>query len=93
VPQKGQAGQGQLLILWTTYENPLPGVIKNQNVAQASDNFVLQQDEAAPHFLEVCRHLNTILPQRWFGRTSNEDSALIPWPPRSPDLTPFDFFL
>jgi hypothetical protein len=25
-------------------------------------------------------------------KTSNEDSALIPWPPRSPDLTPCDIF-
>jgi hypothetical protein len=54
----------------------------------------LQQDGAPPHFhLEVHRHLNTTLPQRWNGRTSNEDSALIPWPPRSPALTPCDFFL
>jgi hypothetical protein len=46
-----------------------------------SDNFILQQDETHPHFhLEVRRHLNTTLPQRWIGRTSrcNEDSALIP---------------
>jgi hypothetical protein len=26
-------------------------------------------------------------------KTSNEDSALIPWLPRSPVLTPSDFFL
>jgi hypothetical protein len=61
-----------------------------------SDNFILQQDGAPPHFhLEVRRHLNTTLPQRWIGRTSrcNGDSALIPWPPRSPNLTPCDFFI
>jgi hypothetical protein len=53
----------------------------------------LQQDGAPLHFhLEVRCHLNTTLPQRWIGRTSNEDSALIPWPPRSPDFTPCDFF-
>ena len=29
---------------------------------------------------------------RWIGRgTANDDH--IPWPPRSPDLTPMDFFL
>jgi hypothetical protein len=50
----------------------------------------LQQDGAHPLFyLEVRRHLNTT----WIGRTSNKDSALIPWPPRSPDLAPCDFFL
>jgi hypothetical protein len=29
VPQKEQAGQGHRLRLWTAYENPLPGVLKN----------------------------------------------------------------
>jgi hypothetical protein len=80
--------------MWTVYENPLPGVLKSQHVAQASDNSILQQDAAPAHFyLEVCRHLNTTLPQRWIGPTSNKDSALIPWPRRSPYLTPCDFFL
>ena len=27
------------------------------------------------------------------GRTGQEDDALMRWPPRSPDLTPCDFFL
>jgi len=27
-------------------------------------------------------------PNRWIGR-----DGLTPWPPRSPDITPFDFFL
>ena len=27
------------------------------------------------------------------GRTGQEDDALMRWPPRSPDLTPYDFFL
>jgi hypothetical protein len=66
------------------------------HLQEDSDNSILQQDGAPPHFhLEVRRHLNTTLPQRWIGRTfrCNENSALIPWPPRSPDLTPCDFFL
>jgi hypothetical protein len=61
-----------------------------------SDNFILQQDGASPHFhLEVRRHLNTTSPQHWIGHTSrcNKDSALIPWPPRSLNLTPCEFFL
>jgi hypothetical protein len=37
------------------------------------------------------RYLNQILPQKWIGRTGQEDDALIRWPPRSPDLTPSDF--
>ena len=27
------------------------------------------------------------------GRTGQEDDALMRWPPRSPGLTPYDFFL
>jgi hypothetical protein len=61
---------------------------------RASNNFILQQEGAPPHYhLEVRLHLSTTLPQRWIGHTSNEDSALIPWPPKSPDLTLCDFFL
>jgi hypothetical protein len=41
----------------------------------------------------ACKPYRLQLFQRWIGRTSNEDSALIPWPPRSPDLTPCDLFL
>ena len=48
-----------------------------------------QQDGATPHYLgEVREYLNTRFPGRWIGR-----EAPIAWPPRSPDLTPMDFFL
>ena len=48
-----------------------------------------QQDGAPPHYLgEVREYLNTRFPGRWIGR-----AAPIAWPPRSPDLTPMDFFL
>ena len=30
---------------------------------------------------------------RWIGRTGPKDLALHSWPPRSPDMTPCDFFL
>ena len=33
------------------------------------------------------------MPQRWIGRTGPKDLALHYWPPRSPDMTPCDFFL
>jgi len=39
------------------------------------------------------RFLNESLPQRWIGPVGKEDLALQFWPPRSPDLTPCDFFL
>jgi hypothetical protein len=90
VLQKEQAGQGHRLRLWTAYENPTRSPHKSTRRKSR------ELDMSPPHFhLEVRRHLNTTLPQRWIGRTSrcNGDSALIPWPPRSPDLTPCDSFL
>jgi len=48
-----------------------------------------QHDGAPPHFsLDVRRHLNRRFGQRWIGR-----GGPTAWPPRSPDLTPLDFFL
>jgi hypothetical protein len=59
-----------------------------------SEDFIFQQDGAPPHFhSDVRAYLNANLPGRWIGRTSNDDSAFLPWPPRSPDLTPCDLFL
>ena len=37
--------------------------------------------------------MNENLPERWIGRAGNDDSVLLKWPRRSPDLTPCDFFL
>lgn len=48
-----------------------------------------QQDGSPVHFaLEVRRWLDEKFPDRWIGR-----GGPIKWPPRSPDLTPPDFFL
>jgi hypothetical protein len=48
-----------------------------------------QHDSAPPYYLgEVREYLSTHFPGRWIGR-----AAPIPWPPRSPDLTPREFFL
>lgn len=51
---------------------------------------LFMQDGAPPHWgLQVRSWLNEHLPQRWMGRGSSN----MPWPPRSPDITPCDFFL
>ena len=56
--------------------------------------FIYQQDRAPPHFHHDVRgYLNDTLPYRWIGHASQDDCPLLPWPPRSPDLTPCDFFL
>jgi hypothetical protein len=43
--------------------------------------------------MNVRRYLNDELPHRWIGLVGEDDVTLFPWPPRSPDLTPCDFFL
>jgi hypothetical protein len=50
---------------------------------------VFQQDGAPPHWnLNVRAFLDTTFPGRWIGR-----GGPIAWPPRSPDVTPLDFFM
>ena len=52
------------------------------------DEFFFQQDGAPPHYaLRVRDYRNKVSSQRWFGGRGS-----IEWPPRSPDLTPMDFF-
>lgn len=59
----------------------------NQNIPWKEVYF--QQDGAPAHFsVAVRNYLNEIFPNRWIGR-----NGPIRWPPRSPDLTPLDFFL
>jgi hypothetical protein len=48
---------------------------------------VFQQDGAEPNFSYVMEDLSTTFTGRWTGRGGS-----ILWPPRSPDLTPLDFF-
>lgn len=59
-----------------------------------SCNFIFVQDGAPPHwYSDVRGYLDEHLPRRWIGRASEENVVFQPWPPRSPDLTPCDFFL
>ena len=59
-----------------------------------SVNFIFQQDGAPPHWkTEVRDYLDSTLPHRWIGRASDSNLVFARWPPRSPDLTPCDFFL
>uniref|UniRef100_A0AC34FPT4 DUF4817 domain-containing protein n=1 Tax=Panagrolaimus sp. ES5 TaxID=591445 RepID=A0AC34FPT4_9BILA len=54
------------------------------------DTMLFQQDGAPPHFANLTRNLlNEVFPERWIGRGSPN----LNWAPRSPDLTPLDFFL
>ena len=52
-------------------------------------NTCFQQDGAPPHWgLEVRAFLDAHFPGNWIGR-----SGSISWPPRSPDITPLDYYL
>jgi hypothetical protein len=55
--------------------------------------FIFRQGGSPAHFhCEVRQYLNAVLPGPWIGRASGNDQPLMLWPPRSPDMTPCDFF-
>jgi hypothetical protein len=55
---------------------------------EGPDVMLFPQDEVSPHFyIAAWEFLDYEFPLQWFGR-----SGSITWPPRSPDLTPLDFF-
>jgi hypothetical protein len=59
-----------------------------------SADFIYQLGGAPCHYHRNVRNfLNETLPHRRIGRAVNNDQHLLLWPPRSPDLTPCDFFL
>lgn len=54
------------------------------------ENLVFVHDGAPPHIVrDVKALLNFEFPVGWIGR----GSEMLVWPPRSPDLTPMDFFV
>lgn len=59
------------------------------DIEQEKGPIFFQQDGAPPHYSNRVRDaLNLRFPNRWIGRCGP-----LAWPPRSPDLTPLDFFL
>ena len=60
-----------------------------QNPDIPHNDIWFQHDGAPPHFARAVRQfLDLTFPNRWIGRRGP-----IEWPPRSPDITPLDFFL
>ena len=60
-----------------------------EQLSDGNDDFYFQHDGAPPHYsIEVRSYLDQVFPGRWIGR-----GGPVRWPPRSPDLTPLDFFL
>ncbi|GBL74948.1 hypothetical protein AVEN_107708-1 [Araneus ventricosus] len=60
----------------------------------AKCSLVTSVQRAILHWSPIVRDfLNRELPHIWIVRAGLDDVPLLPWPPRSPDLTPWDFFL
>jgi hypothetical protein len=82
--------------LVTVTGNSFQYILDNWLLSQLNTNYddcILQLDGAPPHFYTNVRVLLYRVPsQRWIGRAANGEK-LLPWPPRSPDLTPCGFYL
>jgi hypothetical protein len=64
-------------------------MLENFAVPQIPPGFIFQQDGALHQFhRDVTTFLDETFPGRWVGR-----GGPTAWPPRSPDLTPLDFFV
>lgn len=69
-------------------EERLPELL-NDLPQQVREEMIFQQDGHPAHYSRVARAvLDREYPQRWIGLYGPRE-----WPPRSPDLTPCDFFL
>ena len=77
---------GLFISPWNVLENWLMPQLNED-----SNDYIFQQDGCSAHHKDVRGYLNRSVPQRWIGRTGKEDDALMRWPPRSPDLTPWTF--
>jgi hypothetical protein len=55
---------------------------------QEGTEAIFQHDGAPPHYSAIVHEfLDATFPQRWIGR-----GGWLPWPPRSTDLTPLDYY-
>lgn len=78
-------GQDYLDFLQHTLPNLLDGLNLDPN---ERDKIIFQQDGAPPHFNGHVRQWLTENYPTWIGR-----AGPVPWPARSPDLSPLDFFV
>lgn len=57
-------------------------------------DYAFMHDGAPPHYSHNVRNwLNINLRHQWIGRGQTNDACKLVWPPRSPDLTPCDYYL
>lgn len=68
--------------------NVIPDLLDDVPLSFLADLYY-QHDGCPAHFQRAVRaHLDAEFPLRWIGR-----AGPVPWPARSPDLTPLDFYL
>jgi hypothetical protein len=73
---------------WIFLNEVLPELLENVPLADIRGMW-FQHDGAPAHFAVAVRQfLDARYPNRWIGR-----AGPIAWPPRSPDMTPLDFYL
>lgn len=71
-------------------QNTLPDLLEDLPLQLRRDMWFMH-DGAPPHFsLNVRNYLHRQYRNRWIGRGND---APVKWPPRSPDMTPLDYFL
>lgn len=76
--------------LYLEHLNEVNHIIEEEVPVGIRNRIIYQHDGAPPHVdANVTRYLNREYNNRWIGRFG----PIIVWPPRSPDLTPLDFFL
>lgn len=72
-------------------QDDLPVLLEESGapILETEREITFQQDGCPAHWTLIVReHLNQCFPNSWIGR-----DGPIPWPARSPDLTPIDFFV
>lgn len=69
--------------------NELPELVAEVPIFNEDRRIVFQHDGCPAHWRIIVReYLDNVFPNSWIGR-----DGPIPWPPRSPDLTPLDFYV
>jgi hypothetical protein len=64
-------------------------MLQNYAITRIPQGYFFQQDGAPPHYANTVKaFLDQQFPGKWIGRRGP-----IAWSPRSPDLTPLDFFI
>jgi hypothetical protein len=81
--------RSQLLLVSNTWTCCSCGKCHNYRKIERT-SFSNKTEPRHTSILTFMLNLNANLPGCWIGRASHNDSPLLPWPPRSPELTSCD---